>query len=285
MRKYLENEEMFLANYADILTDLDLDDMIGKFRASDAVGGFCAVTPPYSFHLVTLRAGENGKVERMMSLQESGTLMNGGYLVLRPEIFDNLHEGEELVVEGFARLVEQNRLYAHRHDGFWMPMDTFKEKQALDDMVQRGDTPWQVWKAPQGRMRALRWPDLGCILCLGAHSDDIEIGAGATVLRLVRENPRARVVWVVLAAAGAARRRGPRLGGALPRRGGGRAGGGGAAGVPRRALPGAVGRDQGLLRDAEAPSRPTSCSPTTARTCTRTTGWFPSSPGTPSATS
>jgi len=51
-------------------------------------------------------------------------------------------------------------------------------------------------------MRALRWPDLGCILCLGAHSDDIEIGAGATVLRLVRENPRARVVWVVLAAAG-----------------------------------------------------------------------------------
>jgi LmbE family N-acetylglucosaminyl deacetylase len=51
-------------------------------------------------------------------------------------------------------------------------------------------------------MRALRWPDLGCILCLGAHSDDIEIGAGATVLRLIRENPRARVVWVVLAAAG-----------------------------------------------------------------------------------
>jgi LmbE family N-acetylglucosaminyl deacetylase len=51
-------------------------------------------------------------------------------------------------------------------------------------------------------MLNLKWPDLGCILCLGAHSDDIEIGAGATVLRLVRENPRARIVWVVLAAAG-----------------------------------------------------------------------------------
>jgi LmbE family N-acetylglucosaminyl deacetylase len=51
-------------------------------------------------------------------------------------------------------------------------------------------------------MLNLRWPDLGCILCLGAHSDDIEIGAGATVLRLVRENPQARIVWVVLAAAG-----------------------------------------------------------------------------------
>jgi glucose-1-phosphate cytidylyltransferase len=147
VRKHLENEEMFLANYADILTDLDLGDMVEKFRASDAIGGFCAVTPPYSFHLVKLREGEGGKVERMMSLQESATLMNGGYIILRPQIFDNLFEGEELVVEGFARLVEQNRLYAHRHDGFWMPMDTFKEKQALDDMVARGDTPWQVGKA------------------------------------------------------------------------------------------------------------------------------------------
>ena len=51
-------------------------------------------------------------------------------------------------------------------------------------------------------MLSLRWPDLGCVLCLGAHSDDIEIGAGATLLRLVRENPRTRIVWVVLAAAG-----------------------------------------------------------------------------------
>jgi glucose-1-phosphate cytidylyltransferase len=144
VRKHLENEEMFLCNYADILTDLDLDAMVRGFRASDAIGGFCAVTPPYSFHLVSLREGD--KVERMMSLQESGTLMNGGYIILRPQIFDNLFEGEELVVEGFARLVEQNRLYAHRHGGFWMPMDTFKEKQALDDMLLRGDTPWQVWK-------------------------------------------------------------------------------------------------------------------------------------------
>jgi LmbE family N-acetylglucosaminyl deacetylase len=51
-------------------------------------------------------------------------------------------------------------------------------------------------------MLSLRWPDLRCVLALGAHSDDIEIGAGATLLRLVRENPQARIVWVVLAANG-----------------------------------------------------------------------------------
>jgi glucose-1-phosphate cytidylyltransferase len=152
VRKYLEDEEAFLCNYADILTDLDLTEMERGFRASGAVGGFCAVTPPYSFHLVSLREGN--KVERMMSLTESGSLMNGGYIMLTPEIFKNLYPGEELVIEGFARLIEQNRLYAHRHDGFWMPMDTFKERQALDDMLARGDAPWQVWKTRGGNAQS-----------------------------------------------------------------------------------------------------------------------------------
>lgn len=145
VREHLEGEEMFLANYADTLTDLDLDAMIRDFTASDAVAGFCCVKPPYSFHLVSF--GEENKVDRISDIKDSGMWMNGGYFTLRPEIFDNLHEGEELVIEGFERLVAQNRLYAHRHESFWTCMDTFKEKQALDDKVAVGDTPWQVWKA------------------------------------------------------------------------------------------------------------------------------------------
>ncbi|PZQ49470.1 MAG: glucose-1-phosphate cytidylyltransferase [Rhodovulum sulfidophilum] len=144
VRKYLEGESMFLANYADVLTDMDLDRMIREFRASGAVASFLSVPPPYSFHLVSL--GEDGRVGGMMDMRRSGMWMNGGYMALRPEIFDYLNPGEELVVEGFERLIAADRLIAHRHEGFWMPMDTFKEKQALDDLVARGDTPWQVWK-------------------------------------------------------------------------------------------------------------------------------------------
>ena len=69
--------------------------------------------------------------------------------------------GEELVEQPFARLIEQNLLGAYRHDGFWQPMDTFKDKQRLDELDLRGMAPWQVWKRPpaneeQSRLTAPR---------------------------------------------------------------------------------------------------------------------------------
>ena len=143
VRKHLEGEPMFLANYADTLTDLDLDAMVAGFSASDALAGFACVRPPYSFHLVSF--DERAKVTAISDVARSDMWMNGGYFVLRHGIFDNLGDGEELVIEGFERLVRQGRLYAHRHETFWTCMDTFKEKQALDERVAKGDTPWAVW--------------------------------------------------------------------------------------------------------------------------------------------
>ena len=142
-REYLDGEEIFLANYADTLTDLDLNAMIERFEQTDAIAGFCCVNPPYSFHLVSF--DKSNKVERISDVKNSEMWMNGGYFVLRSEIFDNLQDGEELVIEGFERLVAKNKLYAHKHESFWTCMDTFKEKQALDDMVSIGETPWRTW--------------------------------------------------------------------------------------------------------------------------------------------
>jgi glucose-1-phosphate cytidylyltransferase len=144
VREHLEGEDMFLANYADVLTDLDINRMIAEFSATDTVAGFCCIRPHYSFHLVSM--SDDGQVDGMTTARDAGMWMNGGYMVLRRSIFNYLFEGEELVVEGFGRLLKQRRLYAHKHEGFWMPMDTFKEKQALDEMVAEGDTPWRRWK-------------------------------------------------------------------------------------------------------------------------------------------
>jgi glucose-1-phosphate cytidylyltransferase len=143
---YLEGEELFLANYADGLTDLHLPTLIDYARQQDTVATFVGVRPQQSFHLV--EAAADGRVRTVTPIGESGVRMNGGFFVLKPAIFDYLHPGEELVAEPFLRLVQQQQLSVYQHDGFWGCMDTFKEKQLLDDMCHRGEGPWEVWKQP-----------------------------------------------------------------------------------------------------------------------------------------
>jgi glucose-1-phosphate cytidylyltransferase len=144
VRKHVENEEMFLANYADGLTDLQLPDMVDTFRASDKVAAFMAVPPSQSFHLVDLE--DDGEVTSLRSVNESDLLINGGYFALRPEIFDYMYPGDELVLEPFARLMKERKLLGYRYDRFWV-MDTFKEQQQLSDLAETGCAPWEVWKS------------------------------------------------------------------------------------------------------------------------------------------
>ena len=134
---------MFLANYTDNLSDLDLDKMIYQFLETDAVAGFLCVKPNVSYHFVQSNA--EGQVTGLVSAQKAGLWTNGGFFVFRQAIFDYLQEGEELVEEPFHRLIEAGKLFTYKHDGFWACMDTFKEKQQLDDLVLSGSPPWQVW--------------------------------------------------------------------------------------------------------------------------------------------
>ncbi len=145
VRPHLEGEEMFLANYADGLTDLWLPDYLANFEARpDAVASFMAVRPPLSFHVTEF--DDEGYASRISPIREAGLWVNGGYFAFRREIFDHIGPGEELVVEPFQRLVAQRRLVAYRFDGYWGVMDTFKDKQALDELYERGPAPWEVWK-------------------------------------------------------------------------------------------------------------------------------------------
>ncbi len=86
--------------------------------------------------------------------------INGGFFVLRREIFRWINPGEELVEEPFQRLAAAGRLLSYPHDGVWACMDTFKEKQLLEDYCAHGRTPWEVWKAPaaeqQNRLEPLQ---------------------------------------------------------------------------------------------------------------------------------
>ena len=131
---------MFLANYSDGLSDAPLDDMIARFRASGKVACFIAVHPPINFHLAEF--DEKGVVQRIRSSQESDIWVNGGYFIFRKEIFDYIKDGEELVLEPFNRLIEAGKLMAYKYEGFWRAMDTLRDRQILQEMVERGEMPW-----------------------------------------------------------------------------------------------------------------------------------------------
>jgi glucose-1-phosphate cytidylyltransferase len=144
VEKHLSNDEMFLANYTDGLSDFPLPTLIEEFARTDKVGAFMTVKPSYSFHVVEM--DDRGQVQGLRDLTRSDIWINAGYFVLRREIFKYIQRGEDLVNEPFQRLADMNALMAHKYRGFWACMDTFKEKQRLDDLVARGETPWEVWK-------------------------------------------------------------------------------------------------------------------------------------------
>ena len=146
IRKYVQDEDVFLANYSDQVSDVRLDSYIDEALTKDAVASFLSVRPSHSFHSVV--ADESGYVDRMVEAKGSDYWLNGGYFVLRQEVFDAINEGEELVEKPFARLAADRKLWTKRHDGFWQSMDTFKDKIAFDRMDGQGKRPWAVWNQP-----------------------------------------------------------------------------------------------------------------------------------------
>ena len=149
IRPHIGDDEMFLANYGDVLTDAPIDAMTERLRDSEAVASFLCVRPrPYTFHLIDLDR-DRDRGDQVVGVRDVGTAdmwINGGYFVLRREIFEYLRPGEDLVPEAFRRLMEDDRLLAHPYEGFWAPMDTIKDRQILESRFEAGDAPWAVWQ-------------------------------------------------------------------------------------------------------------------------------------------
>ncbi len=149
VQKYVEGDEMFLANYADGLSDCPLPTLIDTLKKRGKTAIFLSTRPGITFHIVS--SDENGAVREIVDVSKSEIWINGGFFVFRKEVFDYMRPGEELVQEPFRRLIEKQELITYRYDGFFLGMDTFKEKQLLDDMYSRGETPWEIWKTPAPR--------------------------------------------------------------------------------------------------------------------------------------
>ena len=160
VRRFVDGEEMFMANYADVLTNAPLPDIIRRFEQSDAIASLLAVPPQSSHHVVEI--GDDGLISQVTPMRDLRQWENGGYFVLKPEIFDYLGEGEDLVEDAIMRrLVPRKRVLAYPYKGYWSPADTVKERAQLDEMYHRGHCPWMIWDQdrsgsvlPQGRALA-----------------------------------------------------------------------------------------------------------------------------------
>jgi glucose-1-phosphate cytidylyltransferase len=154
VKEYLKDEEVFLANYSDGLTDLHLPEMISWFNEKkDKTAAFMTSPSNHSYHFVD--KDDKGEVNKISEIGTSSLLINTGYFILRNDIFDYMEYGDELVDQPFKRLIGKKRLVSWEHKGFWMSMDTFKDKKSIDDIYDQGNPPWEVWKKREKNGRKL----------------------------------------------------------------------------------------------------------------------------------
>lgn len=173
VQPFLEGEEMFLATYGDGLTDCPLSAIIERARKRAAVATLLAVRPNQSFHVAAL--GRDDMVAGIHDMKGAELWINGGFFVLRSQIFDYMRPGEELVVEPFQRLVERRQLAAHPYDGFWRGIDTLKDLQDMEAMLARGDGPWELWRKPEP---AFAMEPLDFLGVTQIHAKDAMVSAG-----------------------------------------------------------------------------------------------------------
>ena len=151
VREHLEGEEVFMANYADGLADLDLNAYLDNFDQENKIGSFLCVRPSQSFHVVQFQ--ENGCVGELSPIDKSDIWINGGFFVFKKEIFNYIQAGEELVQEPFYRLIDECQIIGYKNPGFWACVDTMKEKKMFDDMYANGEIPWAVWESSKRQVK------------------------------------------------------------------------------------------------------------------------------------
>jgi glucose-1-phosphate cytidylyltransferase len=126
------------------LSDVPLDRVVDFFHESGGAATFVSAKPSHSFHVVA--ASDDGVVKAIEDVTAAGVWINAGFFVMSHRIFDVLGPGEELVHEPFGRLIHRSELTTYQHHGFFVPMDTFKDRQVLEDLYGQGTAPWEIWR-------------------------------------------------------------------------------------------------------------------------------------------
>lgn len=145
VKDYLEDEEHFCFTYGDGVADINLTKLIEFHKSHGKEATLTATFPPGRFGALNI---ENNEVQRFEEKPRGdGALINGGFFVLSPKVIDRI-VGDETVweQEPLKGLATDGQLMSYKHEGFWQPMDTLRDKHLLEKLLSTGKAPWKVWK-------------------------------------------------------------------------------------------------------------------------------------------
>ncbi|MEM9601224.1 MAG: glucose-1-phosphate cytidylyltransferase [Pseudomonadota bacterium] len=139
-------DETFCFTYGDGVGDIDITALLAFHREQGTQASMTAVQPPGRFGAFSLGDGETVVGSFREKPSGGSAYINGGYFVLEPGVIDYI-EGDHTTWERepMERLAQEGQLSAFRHDGFWQPMDTLRDKMQLEDLWASGSAPWKVW--------------------------------------------------------------------------------------------------------------------------------------------
>ena len=145
LEKWLGNDQTFMLTYGDGVSDIDISAVLEFHRSHGKLATVTAVRPPARFGGMQF---EGDAVTKFLEKPQTGEgWINGGFFVLERSVMDYITKGDSTIWERdpLELLAEDGQLMAYRHEGFWQPMDTLREKQLLEELWQSGSAPWKVW--------------------------------------------------------------------------------------------------------------------------------------------
>lgn len=147
IQNFLDKDKSFCLTYGDGVSDVDINKLVNFHANNNKLATLTAVKPAGRFGALDIN--ENNTIVSFKEKPKGdGSRINGGFFVLSSKIFNYLNDDDSLVweQEPLMNLAKDHQLGAFKHDGFWQPMDTLRDKNYLEELWTKGNAPWKVWK-------------------------------------------------------------------------------------------------------------------------------------------
>ena len=140
-------DESFMLTYGDGVADIDIDALVGFHKSHGKLMTMTSAQPDGRFGALDI-SSDNQVLEFKEKPKGDGSWINAGYFVCEPKVFDYITEGDGTVFEQkpLQNLAKDGEIFTYKHEGFWMPMDTLKDKNTLNEMCEKNKAPWIVWE-------------------------------------------------------------------------------------------------------------------------------------------